>query len=330
MAANLDPFLLEPILVPRPWGGRRLSAYGKDLPAQGVVAESWEIADLPAEVAPHVASPSSLITTGALTGMSLGEAVRTRGDLILGDAAPAADGGFPLLIKMLDAREHLSVQVHPGVAYVAVHPETRLKTESWYIIEADPGSVLYLGVRNGVASRDVAQAIDEGRLPDLLNAVPAQKGSFHHLPAGIIHALGAGVVVAEVQTPSDTTFRMYDWNDEYGRPHRELHISEALESMVVDSAAAPSLGPTADRSRMLVEHDAYAIVEHHLAGGADLMIGRTTPTVVMVVEGSAQVGEHSLSSGATALIPASAPTVAVAGTPDATILEITVPIVAGA
>ena len=329
MAANLEPFLLEPILVSRPWGGRRLGGYGKDLPADGVVAESWEIADLPADVAPHVTSPSSRITTGSLTGLSLGEAVRAHVDLILGDSAPAADGGFPLLIKMLDAREHLSVQVHPSATYVASHPETRLKTESWYVVEADPGSVLYLGVRDGVASRDVEKAIDEGSLPDLLNTVPAEKGSFHHLPAGLVHALGAGVIVAEVQTPSDTTFRLYDWNDEYGRPRRELHISEALESMVVDSPASPSLGPTAELSRVLLEDEAYAIVEHHLTDGADLMIDRTTPTVVMVVEGGAHVGEHSLSRGSTVLVPASAPAVRVAGAPDAAALEITIPVTAG-
>ena len=138
-------------------------------------------------------------------------------------------GGFPLLVKYLDAREHLSVQVHPSPDYAKSHEGAHLKTESWLILDADEGAMLYKGLKPGTSGADLQRAIESGTVPDLLIAEPAVVGQCHTLPSGTVHALGAGVLVAEVQTPSDTTFRVYDWAKEYGRDGRELHIDQALE-----------------------------------------------------------------------------------------------------
>ena len=121
--------------------------------------------------------------------------------------------------------DNLSVQVHPDDAYVRRHPEARLKSEAWHILDAQPGSVIYAGLKPGVDRDSFAQAIEDGTVVDKLVAIPAVPGECHYLPSGTCHALGAGVLVAEVQTPSDTTFRVWDW----GRTSRELHIEQALE-----------------------------------------------------------------------------------------------------
>jgi len=319
-------FRVEPILVARPWGGRALARYGKRLPHTGVIAESWEIADLPPSVAPHVPTPSSQIVDGPWAGSTLGAVVRRHPTELLGDASPAPDGGFPLLVKLLDAREHLSVQVHPSAAYVADHPTARVKTESWYIIEAGPDSVLYLGLRDGVDRDDLRRAIESGTVPDVLQPVDARQGDFHHLPSGLVHALGAGVIVAEVQTPSDTTFRLYDWTVEYGRADRPMHVGEALAGMELRPAALRSVAADpAHGSRLLVDAGHYAIAEHRLAPGRTFTIDHRSVAVTMVVAGAVSLGSLALESGATAIVPAAAPPIEVVAAGEATMLEITVP-----
>ncbi|MBT8487076.1 MAG: class I mannose-6-phosphate isomerase [Phycisphaerales bacterium] len=216
----LYPLVLTPILKPRVWGGRRLADLGKLLPPETPIGESWELADLP----DSIEDGRSVIANGPWTGRTLRDAIAADRGGVLGQATPTPEGGFPLLLKYLDARENLSVQVHPTPAYVASHPGTAVKSEAWIVLAAEPDAVIYRGLQPGVTAETLASNIASDAVIGDLRVVPAVPGTCHYLPSGTCHALGAGVLVAEVQTPSDTTFRVYDW----GRSGRALHIEQAL------------------------------------------------------------------------------------------------------
>lgn len=322
MTEVLQPFVLEPVLVERPWGGRRLEAYGKRLPEGRRIGESWEVADLADETAPDVTGPRSTVASGPLRGTSLSDVVAHQREAILGKPVPRGDR-FPLLIKLLDATEPLSVQVHPSAIYAADHPSVAVKTESWFVMAAEPGASMYLGVRPGVTLEEIREAFGTTGLLAYLNEVPAVVGAFHHLPAGLVHALGAGVVVAEVQTPSDTTFRLYDWSAEYGRAPRPLHRTEALASIDLSPVGAMSLTPVDDwGSRGLIDSTDYRIVEHRTPGGLIELWGSATVRIVMVMGGSIEVAGLTVEEGATVIVPASATDRTIEASGAATLLEI--------
>lgn len=267
------PLILEPILKPKVWGGRRLAAYGKHLPIDQAVGESWELADLSSTSASGGGGDAahSRIVNGTLAGKTVRDAMELWGNDLLGQVETASDGGFPLLVKYLDAQEHLSIQVHPSVEYAKTNPQAHLKTESWFILEAAPGPdgqepVIYKGFKEGVTRADFEDAIKNGTVPEIMRQELAVAGQCHTLPSGTVHALGAGVLVAEIQTPSDTTFRVYDWAKEYGRDGRELHVEQAIEcasfehppiathadafmadDMAMLSVMPPKMGSTRDR-----------------------------------------------------------------------------------
>jgi mannose-6-phosphate isomerase len=237
------------------------------------------------------------------------------GPMLLGSASPAREGGFPLLVKFLDAREHLSVQVHPSPAYAAAHAGAHLKTECWYVLDAEPESVIFKGVRPGVGREEFERALRAGDgqgVVELLASVPAVVGDCHNLPSGTVHALGAGVLVAEVQTPSDTTFRVYDWAREYGRAGREVHIEEALECIDFRPAEAATRGSNGRTLIRLVTSEAYTVDE--LAPGSGHPCTPGACTVVVCVRGGAAIEAHGqepvrLGTGETALIPAALPAI---------------------
>lgn len=243
-APPLSPMTFRPMLMEKVWGGDRLSRFGKVVAPGARIGESWELADMASTSASGAggAAAHSVIETGPMAGRTLREAIGVYGHRLLGSARPMAQGGggggaFPLLIKYLDAREDLSVQVHPSPEYARTHPGAHLKTECWYILHAEPGARIYKGVRPGVTREAFESALRSGSgqgVVELLGSVPAVAGECHNLPSGTVHALGAGVLVAEVQTPSDTTFRVYDW----GRTGRELHIEQALACIEFHSAPA--------------------------------------------------------------------------------------------
>jgi mannose-6-phosphate isomerase len=306
-----SPLVLTPILLSKVWGGRRLAALGKPLP-DGPVGESWELADLPATAASGAGGHAarSVIAQGPLAGKTLHDAMAAWGPALLGRAKPGPEGGFPLLVKYLDAREHLSVQVHPDAAYAAAHPGAHLKTESWYIVSAEPGAELFIGLKSGVTRHDLARAIAEGTVPGLLRSRPAVPGECHTLPSGTVHALGAGVVVAEVQTPSDTTYRVYDWTREYDRPRRELHIEQALACASFDEPPAPV---AASGERTTVAETGFYTMEVVRAHCKEVPLGGDGPLVVMltrtmgaaIASRSHAFPEVALGCGQTCLIPAS-------------------------
>ncbi|HEX9642891.1 MAG TPA: type I phosphomannose isomerase catalytic subunit [Acidimicrobiia bacterium] len=294
------------------WGGRRLERLGKALPDGVMVGESWEVADL------ATTSPSgggggaarSVIANGPSAGATIHQAVAAWGSALLGEGwADSAD--FPLLVKLLDAREHLSVQVHPTPAYAARHPGAHVKTESWYVIDAALDAVLYFGLEPGVTRDDVLAAIPADRVADLLRAVPAAAGDCHHLPSGTIHALGAGVLVAEFQSPSDTTFRFYDWAREYDRTPRQLHVAEALEAMTYDPPPPPARAATGAPITRLVASARYDLYETRLAPGSTFALDPGACTVVMTISGHMELAAGGvpldLGAGATVVVPAATP-----------------------
>lgn len=249
------PLLMMPILKEKVWGGRRLSRYNKQLPArtETLVGESWELADL-ASTSPTGGggdAARSLIANGPLCGKSISDAISVWGPLLFGPVAFAEQQrqqsvdvpSFPLLLKFLDAREHLSVQVHPSPEYAATHPDAHLKTESWYILDAEPVGqnepTLFIGLREGTTRDDLVRSISDQSIASMLIAHPAVPGQCFTLPSGTLHALGAGVLVAEVQTASDTTFRVYDWTREYPRPNRALHIEQSLACLTFPPPPPP-------------------------------------------------------------------------------------------
>ncbi|QNN21816.1 mannose-6-phosphate isomerase [Planctomycetales bacterium ZRK34] len=243
---KLYPIRFEPIYLDKVWGGRTLEHLGRQLPAGSgdgpppAIGEAWEIADLGSTSGSGAGGSAvrSRVAEGPLAGRTLHELVDEYGELLAGTTPMTESGNFPLLIKYLDARQHLSVQVHPSPRYAREHPEAHLKSEAWYVVEAEPDAAIYKGVHDGVTPEQFRAAIDNDTVEDLMIRIPVQPGDCHYLPSGTCHALGAGLLVAEVQTPSDTTFRVYDW----GRP-RELHIEQALQCIQFGPAHAGQYEP---------------------------------------------------------------------------------------
>lgn len=302
------PLLFAPILKERVWGGRHLEALGKKLPAGARIGESWELADLP----PSVPEGRSVIANGPLAGRTLHEAIQADRRSVAGAAALTAEGGFPLLVKFLDACENLSVQVHPGEDYAEDHPGTRSKSEAWVVLRAEPGALIYKGLKPHVTREAFAQHVERGTVVEDLCAVAARAGDCHDLPAGTCHALGAGIVVAEIQTPSDTTFRVYDW----GRTGRALHVEQALRCIHFGgppSAPRPGVPVEAGgvRSTPLLRCRHFGIERIEAVRAARLPIATSgMPLVWMVLAGGATIGSRAaggevrLMAGTTVLLPA--------------------------
>jgi mannose-6-phosphate isomerase len=221
-SSRLYPLTFEPRFKERVWGGRSLERlYAKHLPASVPIGESWEIADRPGD--------ESVIRNGPLAGRTLRWLMQEHQSDVLGDASPALDGRFPLLCKILDARQRLSLQVHPP-EHAAHLGEP--KTEMWYVAAADPGAELFVGLRSGVTRAGFEGAVANGTVADCFHRIAVHTGDAMFLPSGRAHAIGAGLVIFEIQQNSDTTFRVDDWNRVGldGKP-RELHVTESLASI---------------------------------------------------------------------------------------------------
>jgi mannose-6-phosphate isomerase len=233
----LPPLTFHPILKPRPWGSNRLTRLGKLVPEGTRIGESWELADLP----DAIPGGQSTVAGGRFEGVSLRNLRLAQRDELLGITTPAPDGAFPLLIKFLDAAENLSVQVHPDARYAQTHVGAHLKNEAWVVLDAEPGARLYRGFRPDVTRADFDAALAAGTVVELLHAIEVQRGDCVYLPSGLCHALGAGIVVAEIQTPSDTTFRVWDWNR--SDPARPLHLDQARACLRFGGAQSDGVPP---------------------------------------------------------------------------------------
>ncbi|MDP6692725.1 MAG: class I mannose-6-phosphate isomerase, partial [Phycisphaerales bacterium] len=279
------PLTFEPILVEKVWGGRTLEKFGKKLPPEKLIGESWELADLP----PSVRNGKSIIANGSRAGEQL-------------------DEQFPLLIKFLDACDNLSVQVHPSEAYAKTHQDAHLKSEAWVILNSTPEGTIYVGLKEGTTEAMLRKSIENNSVPDLLNAINVKKGECYYLPSGTCHALGAGVLVAEVQTPSDTTFRLWDW----GRTGRTMHVNQAIECIDFNSinkqkstSIPMQCGPF--ETTLLVETPHFSAERMTALDDASMdLIVDETPAVLMVIEGHAAI-KHDICvdapMGTTVLLP---------------------------
>ncbi len=232
------PLTFEPIFQERVWGGRRLETlFKKPLPPDQRIGESWEISDRP--------GAASVIANGPFTGRDLHWLMENHAEELLGEV-PSHNGRFPWLAKLLDANEDLSVQVHPP-ADIASSLGGEPKTEAWHIARAEPEARLIAGLKRETTTEDFKAQLGQSNFPVGLHEIPANKGDSIFIPSGRLHALGAGIVVFEIQQNSDTTFRVYDWNRTGldGLP-RKLHIDKALLSIDLTDIEPHTLTPAWD------------------------------------------------------------------------------------
>ena len=268
------PLKFEPIYKQRIWGGRRLhEVFGRELPAGQKIGESWELADLPED--------KSVIVNGELAGLTLLAAIDRHPEQMTDDASFPRP--FPLLIKLLDAQDVLSVQVHPDPQTCERMGKGEPKTECWYIISAAPGAVIYKGLKKDVTKEQFAKAIKDGTVAETLAEVEVCEGECHFLPAGTAHAIGAGLLIAEIQTPSDTTYRVFDWNrvDDAGKS-RELHVAEALESIHFDISSEDLPVTTVGR---LVDCEYFTVDKGHQARDCELLLSPGRMKVLIIISG---------------------------------------------
>lgn len=327
------PLRFTPIFRQYIWGGRRLhTTLGKEIGAGENYAESWEIVDHGAD--------QSRVKTGPWQGKSLQDLLREDGPALLGRdydswstaSRPAALAHrFPLLFKFLDCQRALSVQVHPNDEQGQLQSPPDLgKTEAWVVLEAEAGSRVYAGLKTGIRKTDLVEAVAAGCTEEVLHDFEPQQGDCIFIPAGTIHALGAGLLIAEIQQASDTTFRLFDWNrvDENGQG-RPLHIQESLN--VIDEQAGPvePVIPTQVEADIetLVCCDKF-VLKRRTASTPTTLGGDDRLRILAVAEGELVVQsgttEDRLNRGDTLLLPASAGEMQISPRcSEATLLEIT-------
>ena len=302
---GLPPLILAPIYRRYLWGGRRFaSTLARDLPPGDDYAESWELVDRGAD--------QSVVAFGPLAGATLGSIVRDRGRELLGRRAGLA--AFPLLFKFLDARLDLSVQVHPDDARAArLSPPDRGKTEAWYVVDAMPGSRIWAGTTAGTDAAAFAAALRAGRVADVLHSFEPRPGDCVFIPAGTVHAIGGGLLVAEIQQSSDVTYRLHDWGrvGPDGRP-RQLHVEAGLEAVTRFGPVAPATpAATSDPAvRRLVISDYFVLDEVRPTDGHWTVGGDDGCHFLAVLAGHVRFADHvglpPLGRGSCALVPASA------------------------
>ncbi len=332
------PVILRPIVKARPWGGRRLAElFKKGSAGSEPAGESWELVDLPPD--------ESVVAAGPLAGRTLRALMHEWGEALMG-GVQAVDGRFPLLVKFIDARESLSIQVHPGFqarAQAAGAPEpvvgaaARPKSEAWYILEAADGAELYIGLAAGVTRDDVRRAAGTGAIVELLRRWPARPGRCFYVPGGTPHAIGAGVVLAEIQTPSDTTYRLYDWErrDATGRP-RDLHVDQALAALEYGTDPALIAQPRRHVSSVLstatravaCEHFTIEVVRMIADVSEPIAFGDVVVWVILSGQGAATcaAGACPFTAGDVMLLPAGIKDAVVRTEADCVWLEVKIPV----
>ncbi len=300
----LYPLTFRPIFKERVWGGRNLERlYKKPLPATVPIGESWEISDRPGDV--------SIIANGPLAGKDLHWLMQTHSKELFGEAQPAG-ARFPLLVKILDAEEKLSLQVHPP-SQKAAELGGEPKTEMWYIADAKPGAELYVGLKRGVTRHKFEQKIKTGEVADCFHRVHVKSGDVMFLPSGRVHAIGAGLVIFEIQQNSDTTYRVFDWNRVGldGSP-RALHIPESLASIDFEDFEPELIRPAPSKTRSsnqcpLINCPLFDVVSFRFQSAGSALLNPDTLRIIAVVNGRVTItdGKHSseLRSGDFCLIP---------------------------
>src|SRR6185312_9944608 len=267
--AMLYPLTFRPIFKERVWGGRAIERlYGKQLPPGVPIGESWEISDRPGD--------ASVIANGPLAGKDLRWLMENHERELLGKAK-SAKGRFPLLIKILDAQEKLSLQVHPP-AEKAAELKGEPKTEAWYIADAAPGAELYVGLKRGVTRAEFERKIKTGEVAECFHRLPVKAGDTMFLPSGRVHAIGAGLVIFEIQQNSDTTYRVFDWNRVgLDKKPRELHVAESVASIDFEDFEPGLVNSPFDEAgpvklRQLVRHELFRVMLTHSQSGDSISV----------------------------------------------------------
>ena len=308
MTADLYPLLFEPVLKDYIWGGRNLEKLGRTLPAEGVIAESWEIAG-------HK-DGTTRVANGRFQGRLLTELHAELGLDLIGSRSEWAQerGKFPLLIKILDANRPLSVQVHPRDAYALAHEGNELgKTEMWVVLQAAPEAEVILGVASQISVNDFRVAIQNGQLEPHLHRLRVKAGDHICVPAGSLHAIMGGLLIAEIQQNSNTTYRVYDWNrlGTDGRP-RPLHVDRALDVINFEQVA-PAICPPKPISNeggvtraQLCQTDYFVTERFEMDAGSTFQGNCTGETLEIwgVLTGDVTVNDLSLSAVQFVLLPA--------------------------
>jgi mannose-6-phosphate isomerase len=306
----LYPFIFQPVLKENVWGGHLLEeVYGKKAPAGKTIGESWEITDR--------AEGVSVIVNGPLVGKDLRWLMENHAKEVLGSAA-SLNGRYPLLVKIIDARQKLSLQVHPP-ADKAAELGGEPKTEMWVVTQTAPGAELFVGLRRGMTRQDFENRLKDGTLETCFHRIAVKPGDAVFLPSGRVHALGAGVLIFEIQQNSNTTYRLFDWNRVGldGKP-RALHIKEGLACINFEDVEPKLLRP---RSKMingvktfsLVDDPLFKVARVQLAAGQAVALPCEKSLILGVVEGRLKVqsneGESLLTKGGFCLAPACLKTV---------------------
>ncbi|MCW1884710.1 class I mannose-6-phosphate isomerase [Luteolibacter flavescens] len=289
----MEPIVFSPLYMQRVWGGRELETkYGRTLPDAAPYGESWEIVDREKE--------QSVVRGGSLAGQTLHELWTGRREEIFGSGLPESER-FPLLIKVLDARDDLSIQVHPPV-HLAAELGGEPKTEMWYIAGADAGARLYVGMKPGATRADFEKAIADGTVADCVHSIEPQAGDSIFIASGRLHAIGAGFLIHEIQQNSDTTYRVFDWNrlGLDGQP-RELHVAESLASIDFEDFAP---GMDVARGTVIAECEFFRVEKlvlaaEETAGNRD--IGRFS--IFSVAEGAVVCEGNRFTKGDFFLLP---------------------------
>jgi mannose-6-phosphate isomerase len=291
------------------WGGRRLGALlGKTLPGNEPCGESWEVSDHPLH--------RSVVANGPFAGRTLHDLMEHNRQDLLGPAATPCPI-FPWLVKFLDCHDWLSVQVHPDeTAVKRLWPGEGSKTEAWFVLGAEPGSAIYAGLLPGVDEKRLRAALAEGTVAACLHRFEPRPGDCVFLPAGTVHAVGGGVLMAEVQQTSDATFRLFDWNrrDAQGRS-RPLHIEESLavihwDQGPVQPVRAEGFGERQSiRIRQTLVKCRYFSLEYLHENRLFAVGGSGSLQALLVLTGHGRLGEESMSAGQVWLLPAAMPQV---------------------
>lgn len=296
---SLNPIVFEALPMERVWGGRRLeTVLNKNLPPGTAIGESWEVVDRE--------DAQSVVHGGEFGGRTLHDLWTTKraevfGDVYMDHPAPR----FPILIKLLDARERLSVQVHPP-AHMAAALQGEPKTEMWYFLDCQPGASIYAGLRRGVTRAGFEEAMERGEVEHALHRAPVRSGDSIFIPSGRVHAIGEGCLIVEVQQNSDTTYRVFDWNRTGldGAP-RALHLPESMSSIDFDDFE-PAVDRPADTGDRLVATCEYFHVERWTFDAPRPAKGNGKFAIFAVVEGQVGFGGEVFASGSFFLVSAAA------------------------
>lgn len=294
----LYPLKFQPIFKTYLWGGRHLDTiFHKPVPPTGPVAESWEIVDR--------ADDNSIVANGPLAGKTLRWLMENHGKELLG-RAPSWKGRFPLLVKILDARESLSLQVHPSNETAAKYGGEP-KTEMWLVVRTDPGASLAVGLKRSVTKAKFAAALKDGMVEKCVHRVPVKPGDAMFVPGGRLHAIGAGCTLFEIQQNSDTTYRVFDWNRRGPDGKlRELHIEQAMQTINFDDFEPSLAVPVGTR---LVESRFFRAERHRLSAPREDRCDGTSFHILCFVSGRAKVVAGStteaMGAGDFLLVPAS-------------------------